>query len=89
MLPRIRSAIEKGGVPPSYLCMFDDMAVFEQGRPQPYGTLLFYFSQQPELIHLADRDTLNRDRASVGLGPIEWSAQQAGVDLGTVRFAEP
>ncbi len=61
----------------------------EEGRPQPYGTLLFYFSQQPELIHLADRETLNRDRASVGLGPIEWSAQEAGIDLGTVHFAEP
>lgn len=89
MLPLVQAAIAKGEVSPSYLCMFEDMAAFEEDRPQPYGTLLFYFNQQPDLIHLADRETLNSDRASVGLGPIEWSAQEAGIDLSTVRFAEP
>ena len=69
--------------------MFDDFAAFDPGAPQPWGTLLFYFSSQPDLIYLADRESLNRNRASVGLGPIDWTAEEAGVDLSKVRFAEP
>jgi hypothetical protein len=68
--------------------MFDDMADFEESKPQRYGTLVFYFNQQPDLIYLLDKGTLNQNRASVGLGPIEWSAMAASIDLNSVRFAE-
>lgn len=86
-LPHIRTAMAKGNLGPNYLCMFDDMADSEEGKPQRYGTLLYYYSPQPDQIFLVDRQTLNRNRASVGLGPIEWSAEAAGIDLSKVRFA--
>ncbi len=89
MLPRIQEAIAKGDLAPNYLCMFDDMADFEAGKPQRYGTLVNYFNQQPDMIFLTDRATLNANRASVGLGPIEWDAEEAGMDLSKARFAQP
>lgn len=88
MLPLIAKAINEGTLPASYLCMFDDFADFDAGRPMRYGTLLYYFHQQPDLLYFVDRETLDSNRASVGLGPIAWSAEMAGVDLGKARFAE-
>lgn len=89
ILPFVRSAIEVGDLSPSFLCMFDDYADFVVGRPMRYGTLLGYFRGTPEHLYFVERGTLDRDRAFVGLGPIEWTAAELGVDLNNVRFADP
>lgn len=89
VLPYIRSAIEAGDLSPSFLCMFEDYSDHEAGRPMRYGTLLGFFQRTPERLYFIDHLTLDRDRASVGLGPLEWTAAELGFDLGKVRFAEP
>jgi hypothetical protein len=89
ILPYIHEAIDAGELSPAYLCMFDDFADQEAGRPMRYGALLYYYQSMPELLYFVDRATLDRNRASVGWGPITWFAETAGIDLGTVRFAAP
>jgi len=83
VLPFIHEAILAGEIAPSYLCMFDDMTDYDAGRPMRYGTLLYYFHEQGN-IQLVERDALNRNRASVGLGSIEDFALVTGIDLESV-----
>lgn len=89
ILPYIETAIAAGELSPSFLCMFDDHADQEAGRPMRYGALLGYYQSMPEMIFLVDRDQLDRNRASVGWGPISWFAEELGLDLSIVRFAAP
>jgi hypothetical protein len=76
-------AIERGEVPPDYLCSFLDRGDFDLGKPMRYGTLLFYFHKKGN-IFLVDRDELNRNRASVGLETIEDFALVMDLDLDTI-----
>jgi hypothetical protein len=87
ILPHIERAIEMGDLDPAYLCSFDDHVSEERGEPMQYGALLSYFQYVPERIHLVDQETLDRNRASVGWGPISWEAEAEGIDLSKVRFA--
>ncbi|MBL0043133.1 MAG: hypothetical protein IPP33_01575 [Flavobacteriales bacterium] len=48
-----------------------------------YGTLLYYYHERGH-IKLMDRAELNRNRALVGLLPIEDFAIQFGIDLDAV-----
>ena len=89
VLPYIRTAINKGGLPPDFLAPFQDMADIASGRPMTYGVMLAFYSEDPSKWHLVDRATLNANRAAVGIGPIEDFAFRYGIDLSKARFAEP
>lgn len=54
-----------------------------------YGALLTFNRKETSKWYLVDRATLNANRASVGLGPIEDFAFRTGLDLSKARFAEP
>ncbi|MGV9011488.1 MAG: hypothetical protein ACOH13_02740 [Flavobacteriales bacterium] len=88
VLPYIRSAINRGTLPPDYLAPFKDMADIAAGKPMTYGAMLSYYHDDPSKWYLVDRATLNLNRASVGLGPIEDLAFRNGLDLSQARFAE-
>ena len=89
ILPYFRKAMEDGTLKPSFLVMFDDFADCTAGRPMRYGSLIGYYRNVPEKLYFTDREQLNRNRAAVGLGPIEDAAIVYGVDPGSLRFAEP
>jgi len=76
-------AIDRGEVPPEYLCSFVDRGDFDAGKPMRYGTLLFYFHKKGN-IQLIDREELNRNRASVGLETIEDFALVMELDLDAI-----
>lgn len=89
ILPYFRKAMEDGTLKPSFIVMFDDFADCTAGRPMRYGSLFGYYRNVPEKLYFTDREQLNRNRAAVGLGPIEDAAIVYGVDPGSLRFAEP
>jgi hypothetical protein len=76
-------AIDRGEVPPDYLCSFVDRGEFDAGRPMRYGTLLSYFRNEKN-IQFIERQELNKNRASVGLESIENFAFLMEIDLDTI-----
>ena len=84
----VRTAINRGALPPDHLAPFQDMLDVAAGRPMTYGALLTFNRKEPSKWYLVDMATLNANRASVGLGPIEDLAFRIGIDLSQVRFAE-
>ena len=89
VLHYIRTAINRGALPPDHLAPFQDMLDVTAGRPMTYGALLTFNRKETSKWYLVDRPTLNANRASVGLGPIEDFAFRTGLDLSKARFAEP
>jgi hypothetical protein len=88
--PRLRyfislaeAEIQKGSIEPDLLCGLQDFEDVQAGRPMHYGTLVYYYHERGH-IKLVDRAELNRNRASVGLVPIEDFALQLGIDLDAV-----
>ena len=88
--PRLRyfislaeAEIQKGSIDPDLLCGLQDFEDVQAGRPMRYGTLLYYYHERGH-IKLMDRAELNRNRALVGLVPIEDFAIQFGIDLDAV-----
>ncbi|MBK9420087.1 MAG: hypothetical protein IPN44_03430 [Flavobacteriales bacterium] len=88
VLDYIRTAINRGGLPPDHLAPFQDMIDVTEGKPMTYGALLTFNRKEISNWYLVDRATLNANRASVGLGPIEDFAFRTGLDLSKARFAE-
>ncbi len=76
----VQKAMDLGDVEPDFLCGLRDYDDHEAGRALRYGTLLNYFSGTGH-VELVERNELNRNRASVGLPPIEDFASQMGLDL--------
>lgn len=76
----VESAIHTGEVEPDFLCGLLDFDDHEAGRPMRFGTLLNYFSGTGH-VELVERNQLNKNRASVGLPPIEDFALVMDLDL--------
>ena len=89
IIPHIERAIDSGALDPGFLCMFEDYSNGEKGIPMQYGVLIGYYRNAPEKLYLADRATVNANRAKVGMGTLEDQAAPSGVDLSKVRFAAP
>lgn len=89
IMPYFEKAIDTGDLDPAFLCMFEDFKNGEKGIPMKYGSLIGYYRNAREKLYLADRTQVNANRASVGWGTIEDFAAQVGIDLSSVRFAEP
>lgn len=78
-----QAEIKNGRIEPDFLCGLLDFEDVQAGRPMRFGTLLYYYHERGH-IKLVDRAELNRNRASVGLVPIEDFAVQLGIDLDAV-----
>ncbi|MBK9598999.1 MAG: hypothetical protein IPO60_11940 [Flavobacteriales bacterium] len=89
ILPYIQTAMNRGALPPDFLAPFQDMADIDKGKPTTYGVMLAFYSEDPSKWDLVDRATLNKNRASIGLGPVEDFAFRYNIDLSNARFAEP
>ncbi len=87
MMPYIQQAIMTGTVAPTFLCRFDDFASWRHGEPMRWGVLVGFFAQDPAELFLADPETMDRDRSSVGLAPIHEALRLAGLNPAQVRFA--
>ena len=87
ILPFIHEAIDAGHLDPAFLCMFEDMNDRDNGHPMRYGALLGYYRSMPEEALLVDPQELQRNRASVGWGPIIDFAAVVGVDPKRIRYA--
>ncbi len=84
ILPFITASITLGKVSPSFLCEVEDLHSMRAGRPMKYGTLIGSWVDKKE-IPKPERSALNRDRASVGLGPVEDLAVQHDLDPVTLE----
>jgi hypothetical protein len=83
ILPFIRSSIAGGRLPPAFLCSIEDLYCLRLGKPMIYGTLVgSWMYTHP--VDEADRKKMNRNRASVGLGPLEDFAVQHDLDPNTL-----
>lgn len=89
ILPYIRSAMDRGALPPDYLAPFQDLSDVAHDRPMTYGELLPFYSNDPSKWYFVDRETLNSNRAAIGRGSIEDLAFRLNLDLSLARFAEP
>jgi hypothetical protein len=84
ILPFITAAIASGKVSPSFLCELEDLRSVRLGRPMKYGTLIGSWADKKDIVK-PERSVLNRDRASVGLGPVEDLAVQHDLDPVTLE----
>jgi hypothetical protein len=89
VLPYIQGAINRGTLPPDYLAPFQDMADIAAGRPMTYGTLLDYYWDIPSNRNVVERNTLDANRRSIGLGPISDFLFRKEMDPEDVHFVEP
>lgn len=76
-----QKAIEDCRIEPSFLTWIFDFEAREAGEPTPYGTLTGYFRNDLEQFRLPDQETLNANRARVGLLPIQYEADLLGIQL--------
>ena len=84
ILPAIQAAIASGRISPSFLCELEDLRSLHLGRPIKYGTLIGSWLGKKGIVK-PERSVLNRDRASVGLGPVEDLAVQHDLDPVTLE----
>ena len=84
ILPKINLAITEGTLDPSFLCAYQDQHDMASGKPVTYGALISSDGMD-EGTKLPDRATLNDNRASVGLGPIEDLAVRFNLDPVTLK----
>ncbi|MBZ0207225.1 MAG: hypothetical protein K8H89_12930 [Flavobacteriales bacterium] len=89
VLPYIRSAMDRGALPPDYLAPFQDMENIKQGKPMAYGILLSYYREDPSKWYVVDHASLEKNRRSVGLGSIEDFLFRYDLDPSLMRYAEP
>ncbi len=89
VLPYIRSAMDRGALPPDYLAPFQDMEDIKQGVPMTYGIMLSYYREDPSKWYVVDHATLEKNRRSVGLGPIKDFLFRYDLDPSLMRYAEP
>jgi hypothetical protein len=75
-------AMEECRIEPSFDAWLIDLEAEASGKATPYGTLIGYHRNDLERLHLPELLTLNANRASVGLGPIDEFAAILGVPFG-------
>ncbi len=66
-------------IEPDFDVWLYDFDAWDDKKPMPYGTLIHYFRSRLDEVHLPDLATLNANRATVGLGPIEEFARMMDI----------
>ena len=81
-LPMMRKAVKENAAAPQDLAKLEDRVAIHQGDKQLYGTQMG-FDEKTEsyyLLPLADPENVDKRREKMGLGPIEESLKQWGID---------
>lgn len=76
-----RMAMNECQIAPSFLAGLIDMQAWNENKAMPYGSLISYFRNQLDTLHLPELATLNANRASVGLEPMEAFARMVDIPL--------
>ncbi|MBX2974240.1 MAG: hypothetical protein KF797_14180 [Flavobacteriales bacterium] len=79
-----RKAMDACLIEPDFLTGLIDFDAWDEKKPMPYGTLIHYFRNSLDEVRLPDLKTLNANRASVGMGPIEDFARMMDIPLETL-----
>lgn len=87
LLPWLRSAMDRGLVPPDLLASVQDMADQLHHRPMTYGETLPLLTNDADTVLMLDKAHVNAARRAVGLGPIDHLLQRWGINPAKVRFA--
>jgi len=66
-------------IEPDFDVWLYDFDAVDDKKPMPYGTLIHYFRNRLDEVHLPDLAILNANRATVGLGPIEEFARMMDI----------
>jgi Family of unknown function (DUF6624) len=70
MLPKLDTAYRRGDIPGESLALLTDRVAKAQGRPQVYGTQTTFDGKVPVIDPIADSDSVDVRRASLGLPPL-------------------
>lgn len=81
-----REAMADCRIEPDFLCGYIDFEAWEAGQPMPYGTLIGYFRDQLGTVRLPERDVVDANRSTVGLGPIRDQARMQDIPLDRLPF---
>ncbi len=73
-LPMMRDAVKKGNASPSSLALLEDRVALRQGKRQIYGSQIHSDKETQEkyVAPLIDPKNVNKRRAEVGLGKLEY-----------------
>jgi hypothetical protein len=75
LLPHIQWAIARGTLEPEFLCLYQDIADHDHGRPLTYGVAMRRYLDEPRIL-LAPRARIDAARAALGLGPIDEAIEE-------------
>jgi hypothetical protein len=80
-LPMMRDVVKEGKVEAANLALMEDRVALEAGKKQLYGSQLAQDTQTGKYYFrpIEDEPNVNNRRASVGLEPLEYYAQQWGI----------
>ena len=85
-LDLVQKAMDACEIEPDFLTGLVDYEAWEHGEPMPFGTLIGYFRDQLDGIHLPTLEEIDANRASVGSGPLEYLARSQGIPLDSLPF---
>ena len=73
--PYINKEIARGTLEPEFLCLFQDIADHDHGRPLTFGVAMHRYLGEP-IIRLDAHERIDRARAALGLSTIERAIEQ-------------
>jgi hypothetical protein len=80
-LPMMRQAVKDGKAKASNLALLEDRVLCQQGKPQLYGSQVTVLKTgKYGFFPIQDEKNVNKRRAEVGLGPLEYYARNFGID---------
>jgi hypothetical protein len=88
LLPWLRSAMDRGRVPPDLLAAVQDRADMLHHRPMTYGELISKYADAPDHFEMLGKIQVDEARKAVGLGPLDHLLQRWSVDPGRVHFSK-
>lgn len=87
LLPYINKEITRGALEPEFLCLFQDIADHDQGRPLTFGEGMHRFLDEPHVV-LAAHARIGPARAALGLKPIDAAIEELETYPSKFVFAE-
>ncbi len=87
LLPFINKEIVRGTLEPEFLCLFQDIADHDDGRPLTFGVAMQRYLDEPHIL-LDARSRIEAARASLGLEPIDKAIRSLETYEAKFRFAE-
>lgn len=82
----VQKAMDACEIEPDFLTGLLDYEAWENGEPMPFGVLIGYFRDKLDGIHLPTLEEIDANRASVGLGLLEYQARSQGLSMDSLPF---